>query len=173
MEIFILCVTILVCRVIDVALATIRSVFNIKGKKMIASVVGFTEALIWFLVVRQALDVQTGGIYVALAFSFGFAIGTYVGGLIVAKVDRGNIQVQIITSVANKQLIKILRDQGYAVTVVDVKKSEFSEEKIMLFLEVMNNHFLAIKQIIQDVDEKAFIMVHESKTVINGFFTRK
>ncbi len=167
-----LCLKVFFARIIDVTLATIRTVNNVKGKSLIAAVIGVVEATIWFLVVKEALDVESN-IFIALSFAFGFGVGTYIGGVLSTILIPTKIQLQIVTSVKSETLIKQLRDMGFAVTVVNVKESEFSEKKVMLFVEIHSKSMKDVKNAVTAIDEKSFIMVHESKEVHGGFFTTK
>ena len=53
MEILLLCIKIFFVRVLDVALGTVRMLFTVKGKRFVASTIGFIEMLIWFLIVKK------------------------------------------------------------------------------------------------------------------------
>lgn len=172
MGILILCLKVFIARIIDVTLATMRTVNNVKGRSMIAASIGVIEATIWFLIVKEALNVESS-IFVALAFSFGFGVGTYIGGTLSKHLIPTKIQLQIVTSEKSDELIKRLREMGFAVTVVDVRESEFSEKKVMLFVEIDSKSMQSVKSAVTQIDEKSFIMVHESKEVHGGFFTTK
>lgn len=172
MAILLLCLKVFFARIIDVTLATIRTVNNVKGRSLTAALIGVVEATIWFLVVKEALNVESS-IFVALAFALGFGVGTYIGGRLSGKLIPTKIQLQIITTVRSKELISGLREMGYAVTVVDVRESEFSEKKVMLFVEIDSKSMTDVKGVVTKIDEKAFIMVHESKEVHGGFFNTK
>ena len=77
----ILCIKIFFARIFDVTLGTVRTMFTVKGKRLIASLIGFIEVLIWFLVVREALNTESKSIFVAISYALGFATGTYIGGV--------------------------------------------------------------------------------------------
>ena len=84
-DLLFLCLKILICRIIDVSLATVRTVVIVKGKHILSALIAFVEGLIWFLIVREALLFDATGIdkfIIALAYSGGFALGTYLGGII-------------------------------------------------------------------------------------------
>ena len=172
-ELLILCLKILVCRIIDVSLATIRMVVIVKGKTLLSAIIALVEGLVWFLIVREALLFEAVGVakfIIAVAYSGGFAIGTYVGGILSKKFVKGMVQVQVVTSEKNDKMLEDVRNAGYALTVVDINASQFSPEKYMLFSEMSNTELNNFKKLIYKLDEKAFIMVHETKYVFNGFF---
>lgn len=172
-DLMFLCLKILICRIIDVSLATIRTVVIVKGKSVLAALIAFVEGLIWFLIVREALLFDATGIdkfIIALAYSGGFALGTYLGGIISKKFIKGMVQVQIVTSDKNKEMLDSIRNAGYALTVIDINASEFSAEKYMLFSEISSTQLYDFKNLINELDPKAFIMVNDTRHVINGFF---
>ena len=52
-----LCIKIFFARILDVSISTIRTVFVLKGKTPIVAMLAFIEITIWFLIVREALNV--------------------------------------------------------------------------------------------------------------------
>ena len=66
MELAILVLKIFFVRIIDVSLGTARTIIMIKGKSFMASVIGFVEVFIWFMIVREALNTTESGIIIAI-----------------------------------------------------------------------------------------------------------
>lgn len=170
MEIWLLCLMVFGCRILDVSLATLRTIQVVKGNTLLACMLGFVETLLWFLVVRQALNSSDTGIFVALSYAGGFASGTFVGSMIAKLFSQTKLQMQVITSKKNPELIARIRHEGYAVTCINVNGSEFSEEKDMLFVEISAKKLKQLKNLITSIDDHAFIITHESKHVFNGYF---
>lgn len=166
-----LCLKIFLVRIIDVSLGTVRTIFSVKGKSLVASLIGFIEVTIWFLIVREALNTDSNSIWVTLSYAAGFATGTYVGGMLSKKFINGNLGVQIITDDVNVNMITELRKEGYAVSVIDVKGQD-NDDKYMLFVEINNKNFNHLKTIVKNIDEKAFIVVNETKFVQNGYLKK-
>ncbi len=164
---FLLCLKIFFCRILDVSLMTLRTILTVKGKKLMAALAGFFEVMIWFLVVRNALSSNESGIALAIAYAAGFATGTYIGGLIAKRVIKGTVDVHIVTS--NSELFSEIRSKGYAVTTVNVNSSEFGGEKYMGFAEVKTSNLEDFKKIVYQYDPGAFISVQETTYVHNGF----
>lgn len=169
MSLFLLCVKIFFARILDVSLATVRTMLTVKGKPNTAACVGFIEIIIWFLAVRTAFNSDEAGIILAIAYAGGFAAGTFVGGKLSSRLIKGTVTVQIVTSGKDDDLIAAIRNAGFAVTVVNVNGSEYSGEKYMLFAQIASNRLDEFKQLVHDMDEKAFIIVQESKYVYNGY----
>ncbi len=169
MALFLLCLKIFFVRIIDVSLGTIRTLITVKGRTLLASMVGFIEVFVWFVIVKEALNTTETSLWIAIAYSLGFATGTYIGGYLSDRFIKGNFGVQVVTSNNNHKLIDVLRKEGYAVSVIDVKGQDKANEKYMLFIEIQKNNFEHLKKLIHSIDKKAFIVVNETKYVQNGY----
>ncbi|HER42916.1 MAG TPA: hypothetical protein ENO08_00460, partial [Candidatus Eisenbacteria bacterium] len=69
---------IILARVIDVTIGTIRIVFVSRGHKVIAPILGFFEVLIWLLAIGQIMR-NLSNFMCYIAYGTGFALGTYMG----------------------------------------------------------------------------------------------
>ena len=111
----ILCLIVCFGRIIDVALGTTRTVFTVRGKPYIAAIIGFIEAALWFLIVREALSYKAVGLetyFIALSYALGYACGTYLGGMVTSKLITSKINVQIIATNKNDELTSALSEAG-------------------------------------------------------------
>ncbi len=159
-------------RILDVSLGTIRTILLVKGRKGSASVVAFIEISIWFLIVREALAVAAENPWIIFAYAGGFTMGTYLGSLLSEKYISGTLNVQVISS-KNEALINAIRENDFAVSVVDVKGLEKDITKVMLFIEIDKKDLNELRKIIKSIDEKAFVIVNETKYVQNGYFQKR
>ena len=167
-EVWLVCIGIFFGRILDVTLGTVRSVLTIKEKTRIAALVGVAEVTIWFFIVREALTMGGNGIAPGLAYAAGFALGTLAGGQIAKRFIKGNVVVQIVIN-KNDELVQVIRNAGFGVSVVDVNESDFGGQKYMLFCDIDKSLLEELRYIITKYDESAFIMVSETKHVFNGF----
>ena len=163
-----LCIKVFLARILDVSLGTIRTMFTVKNKNLLASLIGFIEVLIWFLIVKEALSSSENGIYIALTYSLGFAAGTYIGGYLADVLITGNITIQIFTN--NLELVNIIRKNGFAVSAVECKGYDKEISKEMLYINVNKKKEKELKKIIHKADKDAFVIVNETKYVVNGYF---
>ncbi len=172
MEIFLLCLKIFLCRIVDVSMATFRTVLTVKGKNKIAALIAVVESLIWFLVIREALSFETSTfsetLFIAIAYALGFASGTYIGGALSKKIS-GNIEIQVVTSSKDNNIITKLQEAGFAITVTSSEATQFSGEKYLLFSVIKNTKLDEFKKLVYELDKNAFIMVAETKYMYNGF----
>ncbi|MDD3453086.1 MAG: DUF5698 domain-containing protein [Bacilli bacterium] len=170
MEILFLCIKIFFVRILDVSLGTVRTIMTVKGKKILASTISFVEVFIWFMIVREALNTNNTSIWIAIAYASGYAAGTFIGGTISEKFIKGNFTVQVITS--KRAMVAYLKEQGFGVSVLNVKNDDDITEKYMLFIEINKMRFDNLKKMIEKYDDKAFVVVNETKTVYNGYFRK-
>lgn len=167
MAIFILCIKIFFVRILDVSLGTVRTLFTVKGKRNIATFIAFFEVLIWFLIVKEALNTDETSIFIALSYSAGFATGTYIGSFISEKFIKGNLSVQAIIK-RNNDVISAIRNEGYAVSVLKVEGQE-NDEKCMLFIEINKKRDQHLVSLIKKLDPTAFIVINDTRYIQNGF----
>ena len=170
MELFILCLKVFCVRIIDVSMGTCRTIVTIKGNKLLASLIGFVEVFVWFVVVKEALNTESTSLFIALSYAGGYATGTYLGSAISEKFIKGNFGVQVITSKRDDELVAFLKKNGFGVSVIDVRSEKEQNEKYMLFIEIDKVKFNDLKKLIKKYDPNAFVVVNETKEVYNGYF---
>ena len=168
-EVIILCFKIFFSRILDVSLGTLCTIFTVKGKSKTASLIGFVQIMIWFLAVRTAFNSSEGGLLLAIFYAGGYAVGTYVGGILAKKLIKGTANVQIVSSTKDDKLVNAIRDAGFGISVVNVNPSQFGGEKYMIFAEVDTKRIEELRSLIYSIDSKAFITVQETQIVYNGF----
>jgi len=168
MELLLLCLKVFCARVVDVSMATCRTIMTVKGKRVWAALIGFFEGLLWFSIVKEALNTNETSFLIGVAYAGGFATGTYIGGWLSSTFIKGTFGVQVIT--INKTMVDCLRSNGYAVSVINIEGQDKENKKYMLFLEIDKKRFKNLKKLIKTLDEKAFIVVSDTREVENGYF---
>ncbi|MBN3521560.1 DUF2179 domain-containing protein [Algoriphagus lutimaris] len=153
---------IFVARVGDVSINTLRIMFMMNGKKSIAPVLGFFEALIWLLAIGQIFQNITNPMsYVA--YAAGFGTGTYVGMYFEEKLALGRVLVRIITPNPNPQLMEYMKEENFRFTNVG---AEGSHGKVQLTFTVMKRDALAkFIDKVRSLDEKAFYTIESVKRI--------
>lgn len=104
-------------RVIDVSIGTIRIISVSRGRKLISSLLGFFEVMIWLLAIGQIFKNLTNPLYY-IAYGGGFATGNYVGIWIEEKLAMGVLIMRTITKRDASELIATMRERGYMATSV-------------------------------------------------------
>ena len=164
-----MCIKIFIVRIIDVSLGTVRAILTIKEKNLVASLVGFIEVFIWFIIVKDALNTDIKSIFIPIFYAGGFGTGTYIGGILAKYFTKNSIiNVQVIINKYNNKLVDMLYTSGYAVSTINIEGYN-NIPKLLLIIETKINRLKELRSIINKIDNKAFIVVSESRIVYNGY----
>ena len=164
---FILPALIFLARVMDVALGTIRIIFVTRGRKFLATMLGFFEVIVWTLAIGQIMQNLTNITYY-FAYASGFAMGNYVGIYIEEKLAIGTLAVRIITIKDASELINYLKSKNFGVTSVDAQGIKGNVK--LIFTIIKRNHLAEVVEIIKRFNPGAFYSVEEIKAVSEGTF---
>lgn len=164
METILKCIEVFLARMVDVSIGSVRTIILVKGKNILACVLAFIEILIWFYVAKDVLTNEDTNIFIILSYAGGYAVGTYVGGLVNKYLVRGNLTAFVVTSNKHRKLVDDLKRNNYGVTVVSME-----DDKITLLIEFKKKNLKDLKNVIKKVDKNAFIIVNESLHVENGY----
>ena len=172
MALLFLCLKIFFARIIDVTLATLRTVYSVKGKTLLAGLIGFIEATIWFIVVKEALNTNIESPFIVMSYAGGFATGSILGTFVSKKFVNSLIKVEVITTKATQENIEKIRLEGFGVSVLDILDETKDIDKKMLIITLNSKHLEELKRILRHIDRNAFVVVNESKIVQNGFIKK-
>lgn len=169
MELFLLCLKIFFARIMDVSLGTIRTNYSVRGNTILAGLIGFFEIFIWFLVVQEALNTEINSLWIVISYSSGYAVGTIFGTFISKTFINGLISIEVITSKATTANINKIRNAGFGVSVVNTKENYKNTNTSILFITLNSKYLNSLKQVIKQIDPKAFMVINETKIVQNGY----
>jgi uncharacterized protein YebE (UPF0316 family) len=159
----------LICcaRIVDVSLGTLRIIFVSKGFRLMASVMGFFEVLIWIIVISQVMQ-NLDSMINYFAYAFGFATGSFVGMTIERRLSLGMVIIHVITALDAQELIAFMRKEGYGVTVLN---AEGASGRVNIILTVIKRTDIArVIGHIKRFNPKAFYTVEDIQTVTEGVF---
>ncbi|HUM22260.1 DUF2179 domain-containing protein [Mesotoga prima] len=154
-------------RIVDVSLGTTRIIMVSRGKKEIASLIGFFEVIVWLLVASKVIQSVDNVLYI-LAYAGGFAAGSYIGILIDERLAMGTVSIRLITSVEPTELINKLCQAGFGVTKID---AQGSRGKAYIIYSIINRKEVSeFERIAQECVPKAFMSVEDIRKVREGIF---
>lgn len=158
---------IFVARIFDVSLSTIRIIFVMSGKKTIAPILGFFEALIWLLAIGQIFN-NIDNIWSYLAYAGGFAAGTYVGMVIEEKLALGRVVVRLITNTEVDSFLNFLNEHHYRYSIID---AEGRKGKVnVVFLVIKRDALNHLTAGINEHHPKSFYTIEGVKKVKEGSY---
>lgn len=170
MNTIMLCFLIIMVRTVETSMATIRMIFTIKNKKAISTIISFFEILIWFLIVKEAINTEENNIFIAISYALGFAIGTYVGMIINENRVPSKLVVNALITKNREKIFSSLKNNNFAFSVLKAKGRDLKTNKDILFIVTTNKRIKKLEKILLGYDNKAFIITNEPKQIFNGMF---
>jgi len=157
LTIFITFWLIVLARITDVTLDTIRTVAIVQGRRAFAATLGFFEAVVYICAVAKVLLNMDHPVY-ALAYGLGYASGTFLGITIEQRLAFGQ-QVASLFTRKGVELAKALRAAGYR--PVEVKGHTRDGDLTIVHVAIARR---LAQQLIRDttaVDEGGFCIVND------------
>ncbi len=160
---------IIIARVCDVTIGTMRIIVLSRGHRYLAPLLGFFEVLIWITVMAKIMQNMHNPIcYVA--YAGGFAIGNFVGIIVEERIAIGKVVIRIISTKDATELIKSLREAGYGVTSIPAHGSTGTVH--LIFTVVKRGHLEKVEEMIREFNPKAFYSIEDVRYVSKGVFPR-
>jgi len=160
-------VLIVLARIVDVTLDTMRVIYISRGMKYLAPLFGFFGILVWLLAISQIMKNLNNPVYY-LAYAVGFATGTLVGIFIEERLAVGRVVLRIITQKDTTELITHFRSCGYGVTTVDAEGATGPVK--LIFTVVDRNKIKSVVQSIHNYNPRAFYSIEDVRLVKEGTF---
>ncbi len=154
-------------RVISIALDTVRMISVMRGKKVIAWVLGVATSVLFVLSIGWVMSDLSNPLKIA-AYSVGFAYGTIIGMNLEKKMAMGHTFLTIISSGRGAGLVEALRSAGYAVTEIPARGKDGMVS--MLELGVERKDLVKIQSMITEIDPHAFITSRDIEPVHRGYW---
>ena len=158
---------IMLARIVDVSIGTLRIIFVSRGMKILAPLCGFFEVLIWLLAIGQIIHNLTSWTHY-LAYATGFAIGNYIGMIIEERLAMGMLAVRIITQKEASPLIQALRDHNIGNTSLDAQG--VTGKVALIFIIIPRNLLEKVENLVRKFNPNAFVSVSDIRSVREGYF---
>jgi uncharacterized protein YebE (UPF0316 family) len=153
-------------RIIDVSLSTLRMLMIMRGRKLIAPMIGVVEVLVWIFAVGNAIRYLESPLHLA-GYAGGFATGNYVGLKVEEKLALGTAAVRILSRHGGVEIAEALRERGFGVTEFAGHGREGTVE--MVYVVVRRRELPFVFEQVQIWDPEAFITVEEPKAIQRGW----
>jgi uncharacterized protein YebE (UPF0316 family) len=154
-------------RVVDVGLATVRMLMVIRGRKSLAWIIGFAQAIVFVVALQRVLSDLNNWLNV-LGYAAGFATGNVVGMLIEERLALGHTHLRIISSGRGTEVADHLRGAGYAVTEIPGRGKDGTVT--LLNVSVLRKKALDVQQMVAEVDQDAMVTAEDIHPVRRGFW---
>jgi uncharacterized protein YebE (UPF0316 family) len=173
---------ILVARIIETSLETIRTIYVARGHADLAACIGIAKTGIWLLSTGLVLTNLTD-FWNLFAYLAGYGLGTLLGMEIEKMISLGHVIVRLITPEDPQPLVTNLSGLGYGMTRIEGSGS-FSNTVTIIFMivprpelgrlmEILSKDYPSVLYTVEDVRnirEGVKIFHHDTKSRILGFF---
>lgn len=158
---------IFILRVVDMALATLRFMMLMRGRKGLGWILGFFQAIVFVVAISVVLN-DLDNLINILAYAAGYATGGVVGIRIEEKLAVGHAHIRIISPNFGAAIAEKLRAEGYAVTELSGRGKDGTVT--LINVSILRKKIKDVRNIVQQVDPNAFITTEDLRPVRRGFW---
>lgn len=155
-------------RIVSVSCSTIRILFLVRGKRVLASVIGFFEMLVY----TAALSHIMGGgremtVVQMIVYCAGFSAGTFIGSLLEERILNAFVLLEIIMDDSSEtaNIVESIRSDGYGATLLHGR----GKDGVKTILKIICRRS-DIPVITTHIDDKGFICITDVKGCTGGYF---
>jgi uncharacterized protein YebE (UPF0316 family) len=153
-------------RIVDVSMATTRTLLAMRNARLAVPVIGFFEVLIWIFAVGSAIR-NLGSPWHVLGYASGFAVGNVVGLWLEEKLAMGLATIQIVSRAEGVQLAGALRERGFGVTEFDGRGRDGKVE--VTHTVVKRRQIDEVLEVVDRLAPDAFVSVEEPRAIRRGW----
>jgi uncharacterized protein YebE (UPF0316 family) len=158
---------ILVSKVVEVSLGTLRLILINKGYRREGTILSFFEIILWTFVASRVIMGIAEAPIKGIVYSIGFSLGIYLGSKIENFIGMGKVLIQTIVSRDNSDnMASLLRSKGYAVTSVEARGRDSEKTVLMIFANRKGKE--EIIREIHKLDGTAMIISNDVSTLQGG-----
>ncbi len=154
-------------RVTDMSLDTVRLLMVMRGRKLLAGLIGAIQAAVFILAVSAVLQGPLN-VWTVLGYALGFAVGVMLGMVVEERLALGHAMLRVYSPSSGPAMASALRQAGYAVTEV-LGRGKTGDLTIVSCL-VSRRDVAPVRAILDGVDANAFITIDEARPLQRGYF---
>lgn len=153
---------IILARITDVSLGTVRTICVVRGARWTAAVLGFCEVTVWVTAVSGVLIEPT--LIKVLSYGMGFALGNACGVWMEGSLAMGQQRIIAISKHYSHAIALALRMADYVVTELPARGHH--GEVAMCFVIAPRKKSNQIVNIITGADEDAVVVVEDVRRTV-------
>ena len=153
--------------VLDRTLDTLRLLFMMRGRKLLAGLVGFFQATIFIVAITQVLKHDFNA-WTILGYASGFATGVMVGMTIDERLAMGFGHLRIISQAKGQVIADVLRQAGHAATLLSGTGKDGAVS--IVNCTVRRKDVKVVEALVQEVDPSSFVTLDEVRSLARGHF---
>lgn len=167
MEMVLAGVFVFAMRVTDMSLDTLRLLFMMRGRKLLAGLIGAIQATVFILAVSAVLQGPLN-FWTVLGYALGFGSGVVLGMFAEERMAIGYAMLRIYSPASGKAIAEALRAAGHAAT--EIPGHGKAGNITVVNCIVARRDVASVRSIIDSVDNTAFITIDEARPLQRGYF---
>jgi uncharacterized protein YebE (UPF0316 family) len=161
-----LAVVILVLRIINSALGTVRVIVTVHQQRWLSSILAFIEALVFAIVIANVVN-DLSNFLNLIAYCGGFSIGNYLGMVLETRFITSYMTATVIVHDKGREIASALRERGYGVTETTGEGRDGTV--IMLHSVILQRDVPDMLKVVREVYPQAFVSVEQARTIHRGW----
>lgn len=159
-------------KILEVTVSTLRLVLINRGEKIKGTIIAFFDIIIWLFITGTVLQGFQEDFMRVVVFALAFAIGNYLGSTLEEKLAFGLCSIQLIVPEGKQsdELVEELRENGFAVTIIEGKGKDGYRE--IMYLHLTRKRIPDAVRIIKTYVENAVIVINDVKSVRGGYIRK-
>jgi len=163
------CLIVCATKIIEISIQSLKTCMMVKGQRLKAALLGFTECMLWGLVVSSIISTLGDNFALLLFYCFGYAVGLFLGSTIENKIAIGTSNLELIASDdSTKKITRYLKETGRGYTVFEGRGSVDKMNMIFVVLSRKETPKV-LKEIRTCCDNKVFVSVSEVSKYAGGY----
>jgi uncharacterized protein YebE (UPF0316 family) len=154
-------------RLTDMSLDTLRMLFVMRGRKLLAGGIGAIQAAVFILAVSAVLKGELTAYNVA-GYALGFGAGIIVGIVVEERLAIGYVMFRIYSPDNGRQIAEALRKAGHAATEFTAQGKD--GPVVVVNCAVARKAQTTIRALVDAIDPGAFITMDEVRPIRRGYF---
>jgi uncharacterized protein YebE (UPF0316 family) len=154
-------------RIGDVSIGTLRMLYAMRGRRVLAAVLGLVESGVFIFAISSALTGAAADPLKMVGYAAGFAAGTFVGMTVEGWIASGTILARIISRQQSPELADALRGEGFGVTTVEGRGKEL--DVLILFVVAPRRRGKDMLRLVTRVEPTAFVTIDPVSEARGGY----
>jgi uncharacterized protein YebE (UPF0316 family) len=149
---------IIALRLIDVSIGALRIQYLVRGRRVVAGVLGFFESLTWVAAAGLVLS-HLDEWWKTVAYAGGYGLGTILGGALDSLIASGQVFLRVLAPYETPTVAEELRERGFGATVLN---GEGLQGDVRLtILAIPRRRLDEAVQVIKERNPDAFVTVDD------------
>ena len=163
------CFIVCAAKIIEITIQSLKTCMMVKGQRLKAAALGFTECTIWGLVISTIIGTLGDNLFLLVFYCMGYATGLFLGSTLESKIALGTSNLQLIANDENtRKIIANLNENNRGYTVF---AGQGSKDKMNMILIVLprRESTKVLKELRVLCNNNVFVVASEVSKYAGGY----